>query len=123
MDHSAAPGEAKNLIGRGDARALETRSLNVRQWRMGQGREMWAIRLDLGENALRFHRRANRGRPEFLRQLDDRGQNRRMQVKMLVRGHVIKLETGRAEGLELGADLRPHLPAHMGQKERRRARK
>ena len=44
-----------------------------------------------------------------------------MQVKMLVRGDVIELETGRAEGLELRANLHPHLAAHMRQKEHRRA--
>ena len=38
-----------------------------------------------------------------------------------MRGDVIELETGCAEGLELSADLRPHLPAHMRQKEHRRA--
>jgi hypothetical protein len=42
-------------------------------------------------------------------------------VKMLVRGDVIEPEARRAEGLELGADLRSHLPAHMGQKEHRGA--
>jgi hypothetical protein len=44
-----------------------------------------------------------------------------MQVKMLVRVDVIEREAGRAERLELGADLRPHLSAHMGQKEHRGA--
>ena len=42
-------------------------------------------------------------------------------MKMLVRVDVIELETRRAECLELGTDLRPHLPLHMGQKEHRRA--
>ena len=40
---------------------------------------------------------------------------------MLVRGDMIELEAGRAEGLELSADFRPHLPAHMGQKKHGRA--
>ena len=40
---------------------------------------------------------------------------------MLVRGHMIEVETGGAEGLELGADLRLHLPAHAGQKKDRGA--
>jgi hypothetical protein len=44
-----------------------------------------------------------------------------MQVKMLVGADVIERETGRAKGLELGADLSQHLPAHAGQKEHRRA--
>ena len=43
-------------------------------------------------------------------------------MKMLVRGDVIELEAGGAESLELSADLRPHLPAHMGQEKHRRAR-
>ena len=42
-------------------------------------------------------------------------------MKMLMRVDVIELEARRAEGLELGPDLRPHLPLHMGQKEHRRA--
>jgi hypothetical protein len=45
-----------------------------------------------------------------------------MQVKMLMGGHMIELETGGAEGLELGADLRSHLPAHTGQEKHRDAR-
>jgi hypothetical protein len=44
-----------------------------------------------------------------------------VQVKMLVRGDVIERETCRAEGLELGADLRPHFACGHGQKEHRRA--
>ena len=40
---------------------------------------------------------------------------------MLVRGDMIELEAGRAERLELSADFRPHLPAHMGQKKHGRA--
>ncbi len=40
---------------------------------------------------------------------------------MLVSVDVIKPQTCRAEGLELGADLRQHLPAHMGQKKHRGA--
>ena len=40
---------------------------------------------------------------------------------MLVRGDVIELKAGCAEGLELSADLRPHLPAHMGQEKHRGA--
>ena len=40
---------------------------------------------------------------------------------MLVRGDVVELETRRAEGVELSANLRPHLPAHMGKKKHRRA--
>ena len=35
--------------------------------------------------------------------------------------HVIELKPGRAEGLELGADLRQHLPADSGQERYRRA--
>jgi hypothetical protein len=35
---------------------------------------------------------------------------------MLVRSDVVERETCRAEGLELGANLRPHLSAHMGRK-------
>jgi hypothetical protein len=42
-----------------------------------------------------------------------------MQMKMLVRRNVIELEAGRAEGLELGAHLRQHLPTNMGQKKHR----
>ena len=44
-----------------------------------------------------------------------------MQMKMLMSVDVIEREAGRAEGLELGADLGQHLPAHMGQKKHRRA--
>ena len=44
-----------------------------------------------------------------------------MQVKMLVRVDVVELETGVPEGLELGADLRLHLPAYPGQKKHRGA--
>jgi hypothetical protein len=44
-----------------------------------------------------------------------------MQVKMLMGGHVIELKTGGAEGLELGLDLGPHLPAHTWQKKHRGA--
>ena len=40
---------------------------------------------------------------------------------MPVSVHVIELKPGRAEGLELGADLRQHLPADSGQEEYRRA--
>ena len=40
---------------------------------------------------------------------------------MLVSVDVIERQTCRAEGLELGADLRQHLPAHMGQKKHRGA--
>ena len=39
-----------------------------------------------------------------------------MQVKMLVRVDVIERKPGGAKGLELGADLRSHLLAHMRQK-------
>ncbi len=42
-------------------------------------------------------------------------------MKMLVRVDVIKRQASRAEGLELGADLRPHLPAHVGQTKHRGA--
>ncbi len=44
-------------------------------------------------------------------------------MEMLVRVDVIELEAGRAESLELGADFRPHLPLHLGQKKHRRAGK
>ena len=40
---------------------------------------------------------------------------------MLVGVDVIELETGCAERLELGADLRPHLPTRMGQEKHRGA--
>jgi hypothetical protein len=35
---------------------------------------------------------------------------------------VVQFQTRCAEGLELGARLRPHLPVHVGQKKHRRAR-
>ena len=41
---------------------------------------------------------------------------------MLVRGDVVELETCRAKRLELSTNLRPHLPAHMGQEKHRGAR-
>ena len=59
--------------------------------------------------------------PNIVRQIENFGHDRGMQVKMLVRVDVIEFEAGRAERLELGADLRPHLPAHMGQQKHRRA--
>ena len=42
-------------------------------------------------------------------------------MKMLVRVDVVELKTGGPEGLELGADLGLHLPAHTGQKKHRGA--
>ena len=72
LGHGAAPGEAKNLIRRADARSPEARALNARQRRVSQGREMRASRLDLSEDRARLERRANRRRPELLRELDDR---------------------------------------------------
>ena len=72
MSHRAAPGEAENLIRRKNARSAEARVLNARQRRVSQGREMRASRLDLSEDRARLERRANRRRPELLRELDDR---------------------------------------------------
>ena len=107
------------MVGRGDARPLETRALEAR--REGEGREMRISGFDPRQDRRRLEGSPNRGDPKFFRQLEYRRQDRGMQVKMLVRGDVIELEPGGAEGLELGADLRPHLPAHMGQKKHRRA--
>jgi hypothetical protein len=42
-------------------------------------------------------------------------------IRARTRGDVVELETRRAEGLELSANLRPHLSAHMGKKKHRGA--
>ena len=119
--HGAAPGEPENLIGRGDAGALQTQALKAGP-RGQRGRRQAALAaLDPREHASRLERRANGRRAKFRRHGQYRREDRGMQVKMLVSVDVVKRETGCAEGLELGAHLRQHLPAHMGQKKHRRA--
>ena len=118
--YRAAPGKSENLIRRGDAGLPETGALAARQSR--EGRKTQMLGLDRRQDRRRLDRRPNRPDPEFLRQLQDRPKNRGMQMKMLMRVDVIELEARRAERLELGPDLRPHLPLHMGEKEDRRAR-
>ena len=116
MGHGAAPGEPENLVRSSDARPLETRALKARQRGRGGGREAAAGAVDPRQDRARLQRRPNGRRAEFPRQLDNHRQNRGMQVKMFMRSDVIQRETGGAKGLELGADLRSHLLAHMRQK-------
>ncbi|CDY73573.1 hypothetical protein BGLT_02942 [Caballeronia glathei] len=66
---------------------------------------------------MQFAGQAHRAQAEVPADLQDQREHRRMQMKMLVRVHMVEDETGCRECLELGANLGGELRAHMRQAE------
>jgi hypothetical protein len=121
MRNSAAPGQSENLIGRSDASPLQTRALKARPTIHGRQRRARAGSVDPPQDRPRLHRHANVLHAKFRRQGENSGENRWMQVKMLVSVDMVEGQSCGAEGLELGADLRQHLSSRTRQKKHRGA--
>ena len=122
LRHGAAPGEPENLIRRGDAGAPQPRALKAHPGAEAQPPPGRGARARSAPGPPRAPAARERPcTPNSAAMVENWREYRRMQVKMLVGVHVIERQAGRAEGLELGADLRLHLPAHVGQKKHRGA--